>query len=108
LSAGERQLLAVATLWGLAHESGRHLPTVIDTPLSRLDSRHRSALVKNYFPQASHQVILLSTDEEVVAQYQAELAPFVSRYYLIENDEKKRTSRFSDGYFDDAVEEISV
>jgi DNA sulfur modification protein DndD len=108
LSAGERQLLAVATLWALAHESGRHLPTVIDTPLSRLDSRHRVALVKNYFPKASHQVILLSTDEEVVAQYQAELAPFVSRYYLIENDEKKRTSRFSDGYFDQAVEEISV
>jgi DNA sulfur modification protein DndD len=106
LSAGERQLLAVATLWGLAHESGRHLPTVIDTPLSRLDSRHRGALVKNYFPKASHQVILLSTDEEVVGQYQERLAPFVGRYYLIENDEKKRTSRFVDAYFPQSIEEV--
>jgi DNA sulfur modification protein DndD len=99
LSAGERQLLAVATLWALAHESGRHLPTVIDTPLSRLDSRHRGALVRHYFPKASHQVILLSTDEEVVGRYQQELAPFVGKYYLIENDETTRTSRFVESYF---------
>lgn len=99
LSAGERQLLAVATLWALAHASGRALPAVIDTPLSRLDSKHRGSLVENYFPIASHQVILLSTDEEVVGRYQEQLAPFVSRYYLIEHDEAKNTSCFTTGYF---------
>ena len=99
LSAGERQLLAVATLWALAHASGRFLPAVIDTPLSRLDSKHRGSLVQNYFPIASHQVILLSTDEEVVGQYQKQLLPFVGRHYLIEHDESANTSRFTDGYF---------
>ncbi|MFZ6746130.1 DNA sulfur modification protein DndD [Undibacterium sp. JH2W] len=108
LSAGERQLLAVATLWALAHASGRYLPAVIDTPLSRLDSKHRGTLVQNYFPTASHQVILLSTDEEVVGTYQEQLRPFVGRHYLIEHDELANTSRFVDSYFPSAFAEMNV
>ena len=104
LSAGERQLLAVATLWALSRASGRHLPTVIDTPLSRLDSRHRGTIVKTYFPAASHQVILLSTDEEVVGKYYQALLPHVGREYIIQHDEERNTSEFRDGYFSESVE----
>ncbi|EDV3839405.1 DNA sulfur modification protein DndD, partial [Salmonella enterica subsp. diarizonae] len=75
LSAGERQLLAIAVLWGLAEASGKELPTVIDTPLSRLDGRHRSKLINNYFPKAGPQVILLSTDEEIIADYYQQIKP---------------------------------
>lgn len=99
LSAGERQLLAVATLWGLSRQSGRKLPTVIDTPLSRLDSLHRTALVRSYFPKAGRQVILLSTDEEIVGRYSEMLAPHVARHYTIVHDEVNKTSRFEDAYF---------
>ncbi|MBI4807741.1 MAG: DNA sulfur modification protein DndD [Nitrosomonadales bacterium] len=108
LSAGERQLLAVATLWALAHASGRYLPAVIDTPLSRLDSKHRGTLVQNYFPTASHQVILLSTDEEVVGKYLAQLSPSVGRFYLIEHDESANTSRFVNSYFSHSLSEVRV
>ena len=83
LSAGERQLLATALLWGLARASGRPVPTIIDTPLGRLDSSHRRHLVERYFPFASHQVILLSTDEEIVGGYHQSLAPFVARHYRL-------------------------
>jgi len=65
LSAGERQLFAVATLWGLARVSGLNLPAIIDTPLGRLDSIHRYSLVDDYFPHAAKQVVLLSTDKEI-------------------------------------------
>lgn len=99
LSAGERQLLAVAVLWALAQASGRKLPTVIDTPLGRLDSSHRKSFVQNYFPNAGEQVILLSTDEEIVGSYHQSLEEHLSHQYLIEYDDDKQSSTISPGYF---------
>ncbi len=92
LSAGEKQILAVAILWGLAKTSGRPLPVIIDTPLARLDSNHRMNLVQNYFPYAGHQVVLLSTDTEVDKRLFAKLRPHVSHcYHLIHDKEEQRT-----------------
>lgn len=100
LSAGERQLLATALLWGLARASGRPVPTIIDTPLGRLDSSHRRHLVDRYFPLASHQVILLSTDEEIVGGYHKALAPFVAHHYRLAHDELHGQTRIESGYFE--------
>jgi DNA sulfur modification protein DndD len=99
LSAGERQLLAVSILWGLARASGKSLPVVIDTPLGRLDSPHRGKIVKGYFPYASHQVVLLSTDEEINHKYYDELKPFVSQTYHLEYDDTLGASQVKPGYF---------
>jgi DNA sulfur modification protein DndD len=99
LSAGERQLLAVSVLWGLARASGRPLPTVIDTPLGRLDSSHRRRLVSHYFPFASHQVILLSTDEEIAGGYFEALRPAIGRLYHLRYDEGEGATSIENGYF---------
>ena len=99
LSAGERQLLAIAILSALAEASGKELPTVIDTPLGRLDGRHRSKLIDNYFPKAASQVLLLSTDEEITGKYYTALKPFINREYHIAFDEQGKTSTISEGYF---------
>ena len=99
LSAGERQLLAIAILWALAEASGKELPTVIDTPLGRLDGKHRKNLVENYFPKAAPQVILLSTDEEIVGDYYKQLKPHIAREYQISYNEQTKTSGFNKGYF---------
>ena len=100
LSAGERQLLAVALLWGLAKTSGRPLPTAIDTPLGRLDSGHRKHLVERYFPFASHQVLLFSTDEEIVGTRFKTLKPFIGRSYLLDYDDAIGSTKIVDGYFE--------
>ncbi len=99
LSAGERQLLATSLLWGLAKVSGRPLPTIIDTPLGRLDSSHRRHLLERYFPVASHQVILLSTDEEITEANFAKIQPFVGRAYQLVHDEQIRSTSVQLGYF---------
>jgi DNA sulfur modification protein DndD len=101
LSAGEKQILAISLLWGLANASGRQLPVAIDTPLGRLDSEHRNHLVDRYFPQASHQVILLSTDTEIRAEEVERLrqAGAISREYILEYDPKQRQTAVVPGYF---------
>ena len=101
LSAGEKQLLAIAFLWGLARVSGRNLPIAIDTPLGRLDSSHRSNLVERYFPTASHQVILLSTDTEIGDKEVSSLRKqeAISQEYLLKYDPDKRQTTVERGYF---------
>ena len=99
LSAGERQLLAVAILWGLARASKSTAPTIIDTPLGRLDTEHRLNLVEQYFPAAAKQVILLSTDEEINQKYHKYIKPYLSRSYKVEYDQKINGSKLQEGYF---------
>lgn len=100
LSAGEKQLFATSLLWGLARASGRLMPTIIDTPLGRLDSSHRQHLIKRYFPSVSHQVLLLSTDEEIVGTYYKALKPFISNSYLLDHDESTGQTNIKKGYFE--------
>ena len=88
-------------LWALAHTSGRALPMIIDTPLARLDSEHRNALVERYFPEASHQVIVLSTDTEVDAKLLDRLMPAVSHTYRLDYNPDMRATTAIPGYFDD-------
>ena len=100
LSAGERQLLATSLLWGLARASGRPVPTIIDTPLGRLDSSHRKHLIRGYFPRASHQVILLSTDEEIIGTRLTEIKPSVARLYRLVHDDRAGETSIDEGYFE--------
>ncbi len=99
LSAGEKQIYAIAMLWALAKTSGRPLPVIIDTPLTRLDSDHRKLLVHHYFPIASHQVILLSTDTEVDQSYFVELRRDIVHAYQLEFDPIESGTTITSGYF---------
>lgn len=99
LSAGEKEIYAICLLWGLARTSGRELPIIIDTPLSRLDSDHRRAIVEKYYPSAGVQVIILSTDTEVDKQYYQLLLPSVEKSFLLDYDPIQGRTKIVDGYF---------
>ena len=99
LSEGEKQVFAISVLWGLAQASPRPLPAIIDTPMARLDAEHRNNLVQRYFPNASHQVIILSTDTEVDQHYYRDLHPHIARAYHLNYDESAKATQAQDGYF---------
>jgi DNA sulfur modification protein DndD len=99
LSAGEKQIYAVSMLWALARTSGRPLPMIIDTPLARLDSAHRKLLLQHYFPRASHQILLLSTDTEIDQTAFDELRPYIARSYQLEFDATEGATTIARGYF---------
>ena len=99
LSAGEKQIYSIAMLEALAKTSGRNLPVIIDTPLGRLDSKHRTKLVESYFPVASHQVIILSTDTEVDSEFYDVLSNKISHAFHLSYDEQSSSTLVEPGYF---------
>lgn len=103
LSAGEKQLMVISLLWALAICSKKKLPVIIDTPLSRLDSIHRAALITTYFPNASDQTIILSTDTEITREYYDLMHESLGDEFILEyNDSNKQTS-IKRGYFFEEV-----
>ena len=103
LSAGEKQLMVIALLWSLAICSKRRLPVIIDTPLSRLDSVHRQALVKVYFPNASDQTIILSTDSEIDQIYYEMMKNNIDDEFTLVYDDKSKSTTINKGYFAEVV-----
>ena len=99
LSKGEQQMFATGVLLALAKTSGKPLPFMIDTPLARLDVSHRDNMIEKFFPYASHQVVIFSTDSEISEQYYRQLLPYLSRSYAMEYLPGKGKTKQHLGYF---------
>ncbi|MFE8698450.1 DNA sulfur modification protein DndD [Cytobacillus sp. FJAT-53684] len=99
LSAGEKEVFALSLLWGLAQTSEVKLPIIIDTPLSRLDSTHRDNIIRNYFPNAGEQVIILSTDTEIDNNYYRTLQSHLSGAASLEFNQQQELTTLKTGYF---------
>ena len=99
MSAGEQQIVTTAIIWGLARASGHVFPMIVDTPLGRLDETHRGKLLEHYYPEASHQVVLLSTDKEIGQKELQALQDHVTRTYLVRHNEQTKVSDLTEGYF---------
>lgn len=100
LSAGENQILALSLLDGAAQVSGRNFSRIIDTPVARLDLAHRGRVV-NEWKNCDGQVVLLSTDTEVVGELLKSIEPKLSRKFLLEYGASE-TTVCPDRYFPEA------
>jgi len=99
LSKGEKQVFILALYWAIIKTSGQSIPFVIDTPYARIDTEHREQIAKLFLPNISEQVIILSTDEEVVGRYQKILEPHIAHKYLLDYNTDKGQTVLTPGYF---------
>lgn len=91
LSAGMKQLVATALLWALSEASNKPVPIVVDTPLARIDRSNQDALLRNYYPYAGRQVIVLPTDSEIDQRKFSLIADHVYKIYQLENRDGEHT-----------------
>ncbi|MFT8523332.1 DNA sulfur modification protein DndD [Gluconobacter oxydans] len=102
-SAGENQIFATALIAGLAKVSGIKAPLVVDTPLGRLDSKHRKNILQYWISEKTRQVILLSQDEEIGKEFFRDIKDHVAKVYLLDHvdvgDGIGRTTGREDVYF---------
>jgi DNA sulfur modification protein DndD len=107
-SAGENQVFATALLAGLAEISGLDAPLVVDTPLGRLDSTHRTNILNYWISNKKRQVILLSQDKEIDRETFAAMEPNVAMTYLLQHTEVGsgvgRTTAIENEYFEELSE----
>ena len=99
LSKGERQIFILALYWAIIEISGQNIPFIIDTPYARIDANHRREISEKFFPNISDQVIILSTDEEINEEYYKIVKPYVSKEYLLINDENENRTTIKNNYF---------
>ncbi len=88
LSAGERQVLALAFMAALTKVSGFRAPVVIDTPLGRISGEPKdniAAALPEYLKDT--QVTMLMTDQEYTTSVRGRLAPRVGHEWSLEFDE---------------------
>jgi len=65
LSATEKQHVGLSMLFAICKLSRTALPVVVDTPVSRMDKEHKGWSVTKFYPQLSHQVIVLTTSDDL-------------------------------------------
>lgn len=99
LSKGERQIFILALYQAIIQVSGKHIPFVIDTPYARIDADHREEISSKFFPNISDQVIILSTDEEITEEYYNIIKPYISKEYLLRNEQSENKTTVTNGYF---------
>ena len=103
LSAGEKQIFIMALYQALAKLNKIDVPYIIDTPFARIDKDHREKILVHFFKKLNGQVIVLSTDEEIVDEYQEIIHDTVSDTFVLQHTETGNTKVLANTYFGGAL-----
>ena len=99
LSAGEKQVFIMALYQALSKLNKVSVPYLIDTPFARIDTEHRQNILNNFFMKLKGQIIILSTDEEIVGPHKESIDSAISNTYLLQHTENVGTSIVDSAYF---------
>ena len=100
-SAGQKEILAFALIASVIELSNRQVPTIIDTPLARLDIQHRNNVLRRFFPYLGPQVIVLATDTEVGREEVGQLSPILATMHHLHLDSRTGCTTIRSGYLDE-------
>ena len=95
LSAGERQVLSLAFITGMAKVTGEEAPLVMDTPFGRLSSAHREAITR-HVPDLTDQLVIFVTDEELHSKARDNLKHRIGAEYGLEFDQDTGCTRIKE------------
>jgi DNA sulfur modification protein DndD len=100
LNTASKQVVVQVLLKAL-HEYGDYDPPVmIDTVMGVLSEESRTRVLEYYFPELSHQTILLSSDAEIRKGADWEkIEPFVSKAFTLNRDRALQKTEIVPGYF---------
>lgn len=99
LSAGEKQIFIMALYQALSQLNKIDVPYIVDTPFARIDKEHRGKILEKFFKKLNGQIIILSTDEEIVGDYQNVISDVVSNTFILKHTSKGNTEILKDIYF---------
>ena len=99
LSAGEKQVFIMALYQALSQLNTINVPYIVDTPFARIDKEHRSKILEEFFKELKGQIIILSTDEEIVGEYRDMVDDIVSNTFVLKHTVSGNTEILSDTYF---------
>lgn len=104
LSAGEKELLVLALIWGTIHSSKKQLPFVFDTLLGRLDLEHKASVINKLIPKFGDQIIILSTNSEITEDLYMDLSPYISNEYTLNYDINNKRTNIECHFFNNTKE----
>lgn len=99
LSAGEKQIFVMALYQALSHLNKINVPYIIDTPFARIDKEHRSNILEHFFKELKGQIIILSTDEEIVSNYMDVVSDVISNTFVLNHSVNGNTEILPGTYF---------
>jgi DNA sulfur modification protein DndD len=104
LNTASKQVVVQVLLKALNQFGDYDPPVMIDTVMGVLDETSRSTVLENYFPELSHQTILLSSDSEIRPLTDlAKIETFISKVYTLERDRERQSTEVIVGYFGKTV-----
>ena len=104
LNTASKQMVVQCLLKALHQYGDYDPPVMIDTVMGVLDKQSRETVLENYFPELSHQTILLSSDSEIGAGEDLQkIYPYISKGYTLKRDAELQKTEVVSGYFGEEI-----
>ena len=100
LNAGAKQTVMQVLLKVLYELGDYNPPVIIDTVMGVLDKKSREVILEEYFPNLSHQTILLSTDTEITTEGDfKKIQAHVAKTFTLHRDPEQQCTVITEDYF---------